>query len=241
MKDTVQNREVHGGKGLEMTHAEPVWPPLHEHNRPKQHYSQFGQDMLVGDILFRTRPGIFVDVGALDGRMISNTLYLEQIGWTGLCIEPLPESYEQLTQNRSCRCINVAAGRDYGTLDFARHANPGQSGLLETWRDPSVPHEVIQVPVVPLSDLIADLPVVHYLDIDVEGHELEVLRGINFRQTEFRIISVETGENRGAINDFLDAQGYRPFLDLRADRFYCKKGDRLPEGDLSTNRLLSLP
>src|SRR5688572_20755153 len=89
---------------------------IHRHNQPRQHYSQFGQDMLIGDVLFRGREGVFVDVGARDGKVLSNTLYLESLGWTGIAIEPHPDFYAELQQLRSCRTVNVAAGRETGEL-----------------------------------------------------------------------------------------------------------------------------
>ena len=41
--------------------------------------------------------GFFVDSGAHDGEIQSNTLFFERIrGWTGILIEPQPTIYQQL-------------------------------------------------------------------------------------------------------------------------------------------------
>ncbi len=205
-------------------------PPLRllEHNLPRQHYSQFGQDMLVGDVLFRTRQGVFVDVGARDGMIISNTYYLEELGWTGIAIEPHPDFFAELVNTRTCRCVNVAAGATHDQLEFVKLLEPplDNSGLLATFRDltwlDTKQHEIITVPVAPLSEILGDLHTIDYLDVDVEGHELAVLQGIDFDRVDIRLIGVEAGHHRAAIDTLLAVHGFHPFLDLQADVFYAK-------------------
>ena len=69
--------------------------------------SQEGQDRIILDLFFREngeykRGGIFIEVGAYDGVTISNTLLMErELGWTGLCLEPIPERFTQLRNNRN--------------------------------------------------------------------------------------------------------------------------------------------
>jgi len=196
-------------------------------------YSQYGQDTFVGDVLFSGRSGVFVDVGARDGVKLSNSYYLEkELSWTGIAIEPHPDLFHALERSRSCRCLNVAASdvaRD--GLEFVKFLEEpfGNSGLLSTFLNPQrlkkVKHEIISVPCVPLSQLITDFKVIHYLDIDVEGHELQVLKGIDFAQVEIRILGVEaidSGPRTESIDQFLAGKGFSPFLHLRSDRFYCQ-------------------
>jgi hypothetical protein len=53
--------------------------------------SQYGQDQFVAEYLKRKRKGYFLDSGAADGVLGSNTLLLEKVyDWSGICIEPLP-------------------------------------------------------------------------------------------------------------------------------------------------------
>jgi FkbM family methyltransferase len=193
--------------------------------------SQYGQDALIGDVLFKGRPGVFVDVGARDGRKISNTIYLERkLRWTGIAIEPHPDLFRRLRRTRSCTCLNFAASdAERESLDFVKFLEEplGNSGFLSTFRDPerlkAIRHEIIPVQCRPLSQLITGIPVVHYLDIDVEGHELAVLRGLDFARVEIRIIGVEVSEGTaecGTIDDFLASKGFAPFAQLHSDRFY---------------------
>ena len=51
--------------------------------------SQFGQDLQVLSFYNGKRDGFFVDIGAYDGKYISNTYMLEKnFDWKGICVEP---------------------------------------------------------------------------------------------------------------------------------------------------------
>ena len=46
-------------------------------------------------------PGVFVDVGAGDGRFMSNTAFLEGYHcWRGIAVEPTDNEYPKLEKNR---------------------------------------------------------------------------------------------------------------------------------------------
>lgn len=63
------------------------------------------------------RGGFYVEAGAVNGVMQSNTLLLEEkLGWTGLLIEPEPHLYEQCVVHRPGNMVYNAAlvDNDYG-------------------------------------------------------------------------------------------------------------------------------
>ena len=55
--------------------------------------------------LFRNQKrGFFIEAGAYDGEMLSNSLYLEQrLGWTGLLVEPNPDAFSLLQLKKRLR------------------------------------------------------------------------------------------------------------------------------------------
>jgi hypothetical protein len=60
-------------------------------------YSQYGQDIFISGLFQGKKDGVFVDIGAYDGIIMSNTYYLErELGWTGVCVEADKEIYERL-------------------------------------------------------------------------------------------------------------------------------------------------
>lgn len=200
----------------------------------RQHYSQHGQDSLIGDVLFKGRPGVFVDVGARDGITISNTYYLEKhLSWTGIAIEPHPDLFELLSQRRQCKCLNIAASNNSSeAVSFIKllEGPIGNSGLLTSFRNigwlQKVKHEIITVQCQTLSNLITGIDKIDYLDIDVEGHEYQVIEGIDFDNVEIKIMGVEVNESTELsqkMDDLLKTKGFFPFAQLHSDRFYNYK------------------
>lgn len=135
-------------------------------------YSQAGQDAWVHDLIGDS--GYFVDVGAHDGVVHSNTYALEQRGWTGVCIEPDPTVIPQLESNRSCHAIGYAISNERGAVTIR------PSGVL-----------VAALTLAQLLPLCDAPPIIDYLSIDVEGHELEVLAGMDFDRWHVRLATIE--------------------------------------------------
>jgi FkbM family methyltransferase len=163
---------------------------------------------------FGTRKGYFVEVGANEPRARSQTFHLEQAGWSGVLIEPQPALAAMLRAERSAQVFAVAcsspenAGRTLplhvagplSSLDRARMA-PG-----------AAPETVIEVPIRTLDSVLeeAGAPAgVDLLSIDVEGHELEVLRGFDVARWRPRLILLEDHVGDLAKHRALKAMGYR--------------------------------
>lgn len=71
-------------------------------------YSQHGQDRWVIDRVFKNKKhgGYFLEMGAADGILLSNTYLLEKkFGWNGILVEPT-HKFEQLKVNRNAHCDN---------------------------------------------------------------------------------------------------------------------------------------
>lgn len=185
--------------------------------------SQLGQDLWVLEQLGWKRGGYFVEFGATDGVLLSNSWLLEKhFGWRGICAEPNPKLFERLQQNRSCSlspaCVFRSSGERmrfvladaYGGLEHL-----GQDDQHVDKRNAYVAvGDVIEVTTTSLLDLLDQqgAPVViDYLSIDTEGSELAILEGIDWNRYQFRCITVEHNftEQRQGIQQLLEAQGYQ--------------------------------
>jgi hypothetical protein len=91
-----------------------------------QSHSQLGQDRKVVKYYNERRLGYYVDIGAGNGFHISNTFLLERkYAWTGICVEPVSKSYDQLVINRpNSICVNKAVYKSNGYVDFSVASNP---------------------------------------------------------------------------------------------------------------------
>ena len=84
-----------------------------------QYYSQYGQDKFLFENFFiNKKEGFFLDIGAHDGVNGNNTFLFEKIGWSGVCIEPIPSVFEKLKKNRKCLLVNSAISNNNGEDDF---------------------------------------------------------------------------------------------------------------------------
>lgn len=147
------------------------------------------------------RPGdTVIDIGAHAGRHLRPLL--ECIGESGRAIafEPLPFAYERLCSTLSHPNLslhNIALSNKDGEFDFTfAEGSPEESGLIQrTFNAPEVARpRTIRVKVHQLDEFTQDLGSVSYIKIDIEGAEIDCLRGAGDVLKRLRpIISVEYG------------------------------------------------
>jgi FkbM family methyltransferase len=172
------------------------------------------EQQLVGDFFAGTTSGFFVDVGANHPHNGSQSWHLERRGWSGIVVEPLPDLAAQLRRARRATVFAVAcsspenAGR---TLPY--HVAGPLSALDDQRMVPGARRErVIAVEVRTLDQILATAavtPPIDFLSIDVEGHEIEVLRGFDFGRWRPRLILLEDQVGNLDKYRFLRAAGYR--------------------------------
>jgi len=192
-------------------------------------YSQHGEDCLLWSFFDKQPTGFFVDVGAFDGRYVSNTYAFELMGWKGICIEPHPVSYDILSSLRSATCLNVACVADETTNSVTLFMEKlgFLSGLLGDRQDDVKRRyekrglefdgfETVSVPATTLNHILSEhLPrgaatEISFLSLDVEGTELDVLRGLDLKTFRPRVLLIETNSapEREALSAYLAAYGY---------------------------------
>lgn len=178
--------------------------------------------------------GVYIEAGAHDGVSHSNTLSLNKNLWSGILIEPSPISFEKLKMNRPNDLLaNVAL---VGSDDIAMiRGTFGQGSLMSSAdadlmsRTPRVrtsfigrminliPQRLlsfhvatIEVPATTLDKLLDENQIqsVDIFILDVEGFEMEVLRGFGFNPKP-RVVIIETRYKFAAeINNLMLSKGY---------------------------------
>lgn len=184
--------------------------------------SQLGQDLWVLERSGYRKGGYFVEFGATDGILLSNTFLLERhFGWTGICAEPNPAYFADLKRNRSCRtsdaCIGATTGAqvdfvladEYGSI--ADYADTDQhAGTREAYRRAG---QVRSMQTTSLHDFLTAHGApreIDYLSIDTEGSEFDILNAFPFDAWRIRFLTVEHNFTpmREKIFDLLSARGY---------------------------------
>ena len=160
------------------------------------------------------RSGFFVEVGANRPQELSQTWHLEQLGWTGILVEPQPELAGDLCRARSAKVFAVACSspENAGRRMQLHVAGPWSALDRDRMTPGAQPERVIEVPVRTLDDILieARAPVgFDFLSIDVEGHELEVLSGFDFARWRPHLVLLEDFVGNLSKHRFLRAAGYR--------------------------------
>ena len=178
----------------------------------------------------------FVEFGATDGVMLSNTHDLEtELGWKGILAEPGKSWLTRLRNNRNAFISDKCVWRISGEkLQFIDAENPDLSGLEATFTDfhkaragESARYFVESVS---LNDLLSQHNApknVSLLSIDTEGSELEILRALDFDTWQFDMIVCEHNfqKSRKEIKTLLLSHGYRRHLAVASlwDDWYIRK------------------
>lgn len=162
-------------------------------------YAQNGEDVRVWRALRDVDEPFYVEVGASHPFEDSLTAALSAEGWRGILIEPDPASAEQLRAARPRDVVVAAAAHSRpGVVAWVDQGERGR-GTVQAESAP-VPEAAglgtVSVPAVRLTDLLCDVRPenIHFLSIDVEGHEQHVLQGLDLQQWRPWVVCVEATE-----------------------------------------------
>jgi FkbM family methyltransferase len=211
----------------------PIDTPL-QYNGMMVSYAGSAEDVMLRRFFGDQATGFYIDIGAHDPIAGSVTQHFFLSGWRGINIEPLPAFFQRLDAARPGDInLNVAVSENSGTLDLiVDHTEPGLSTMTQELAD-EYAHaghnlERIQVPTRPLADIVreycADITV-DFLKIDAEGHELEILRGIDVTLWRPRIILIEAGYKPEAWVPIIATAGYVLAGSDLWNRYYVRNED----------------
>lgn len=167
-------------------------------------YAQNGEDVILWRALRGVAHGRYLDVGAYDPVIDSVTKAFYERGWRGVSVEPLPECAERLRADRPGDEIVEAAVTDDGPGELTIHefVGTGLSTLIDDFADRHEAEgferrEVVVATagldaIIERSTLLSDE--IHFLKVDVEGLEREVLLSIDLAKYRPWIIVVEATE-----------------------------------------------
>lgn len=163
-------------------------------------YSQEGEDLIVAKLLNGVTKGLYVDVGAYHPFKLSNTYLLYKQGLRGINIDPSPTSKKLFEKARPADTfINTAISNKSRTLNYYIFESEPLNTLSEkqakTIRKSKQSKLVrtLKIKTQKLSDILEKHAnnKIDFLNIDVEGLELEVLNSLNLKKFKPKIIAVE--------------------------------------------------
>lgn len=187
--------------------------------------SQFGQDEFIYKNYFNNiNKGIYVDIGAYDGIIGSNTYVFDKLGWSGVCIEPNKVAFNKLINIRNSYNFNCAVSNYNGIGEFCVIDGYSEqlSGLTDCYCDEHkkrIDYELeqykcnkryINVPVKRFYDLLLDTEIksIDYCSIDTEGSELIIINDIDFDYFDIKMITIENNYNDENIRRYMNSKQY---------------------------------
>lgn len=169
-------------------------------------YSQNNEEQIIQDY-FGDFIGTFLDIGANDGKTLSNTARLVELGWSGIMVEPSPATYKKCKytykDNLSVLVYNYAVSDKIGIVDFYETSDTLVSSMKEeNAKQWNIPYEKIQVQSVPYQFGSAD-----FISIDAEGMDLVILKQIDL--TSVRLLCIECGPHEAEIRQYCEGFGMK--------------------------------
>jgi FkbM family methyltransferase len=151
-------------------------------------FAQNYEDVMLWRALKDVKNGFYIDVGANDPEIdsVTKAFYLE--GWHGINIEPVEAHFKDLQAQRS-RDINLqcVVGEKNGTIKLYEPTTRGlatvDSQAIQELIESGCDGNYIEVPLRTLTEICKEFDVhdIHFLKIDVEGYEYQVLKGMDFK------------------------------------------------------------
>jgi FkbM family methyltransferase len=182
-------------------------------------FSQFGEDLAVLRWLEERFPNalrVYVDAGAFHPIHFSNTLLLKKRGWWGVNIDMMPDKIDEFRRLRpddfnvvaalSSANVEMYAVQNEGRLTDRLSADANERGTCGM--------QPIKLVTTTLDTVLARAPraidTIGYLNIDCEGDDLEVLKGLNLARYAPDIITVEALSTEKAFptEEYLSQRGY---------------------------------
>jgi len=172
---------------------------------------------------FNYKNGVFLEVGANDGFKQSNTYYLEKIlKWNGVLIEGIPDLYNECLKNRSrknhivnCALVSDTHSRETIEMHYAdlMSTTAGAFGSQKTEQEHIKTGLSVQqieksysvaVNARTLTEVLISAPDnfknIDFFSLDVEGYEIDVLKGLNFKLFTPKYILIETNNLESVLN-----------------------------------------
>jgi FkbM family methyltransferase len=163
-------------------------------------YAQNLEDVILYRSLKHVDIGFYIDIGAQHPVIDSVTKAFYERGWHGLNVEPVAKYFQLLQQDRSRDInLNLVVSNRKGHRTLYEIPDTGLSAVDEKYARISSKGHIFRAHEVACNTLDTicreyDVNTVHFLKIDVEGAEREVLEGFSFDKIRPWIIVIEANE-----------------------------------------------
>ena len=161
----------------------------------KKSYSFGGCDLLIDYIFKSKKKGFYLDVGCQHPVSNNNTYLLYKRGWSGINIDLDPKNIRLFNLERPneiniCKC--VSSNNSKKDLFFFHPGSQINSLEKKTIKNKSN-FSLKKIKTFTLNSILQDQKIRHidYFNLDVEGHEIDILKNFDIKYYKPKVISVE--------------------------------------------------
>ena len=152
-------------------------------------FSADGEDVIIRKFLSGIKKGFYVDLGAHNHKIGSNTYYFYLLGWSGVCIDPLPGIRSKFKRNRPkdvyLEKAIISSKENFKTIDYHFFNDFEDNSTTSKKRIDDLknnfnrtPSSIIKTETIAVSKLVENYigsKQINLLNIDIEGGEYEIL------------------------------------------------------------------
>ena len=195
-----------------------------------RYYSQLAEDAILAKFFYRVKrkktssfgkvlrreniaPGFYIDIGAYSPKIYSNTYFFYKNGWSGITVEPNPNSAKwfRIIRSRDIH-LNFAIGDiEDGRLYYHTNGYSTENFISNNPKIVRANYFPREIKIISLKDLFIEyVPKnlhVDLLSIDCEGSDLSILKTNDWSAFRPSVVVAETPQ-KSEITDFMKLNNY---------------------------------
>lgn len=202
-------------------------------------YGQHDIDRYLASV-FTSDTGVYAEIGAYDGKTLSNTLHFAERGWSGLLMEAHKTTAGKCKKNRPESVTIHAAAVGDDTITEATYLKatdillsglaPDESKVEAHYDNAGKAFKGFTKQTVPAMTVNAALKqagfkAVDFITIDTEGTELDVMRGFDLGLWIPRVVVLEINGDVAPYDTYMSRMGYVKAVTVADNVFYANNYD----------------
>lgn len=177
------------------------------------YYSQYGEDKIISEYIKNSYIGNILDIGANDGKILSNSLHFIENGWGATLIEAAPIPFEKSLQlhknNPNVQCLNFCLSDVDERFTFyhnTTHLNKNDSDLLSTISKDSYVgssnagnnFNSFEIDCYKFENIKNEFSYKNYeiISIDIEGYDFQILTQIDLKEFNCKVLIIEYNNDK---------------------------------------------